>query len=53
MPAYAVACLHDAAMRPEIVAYLQKIGEPLASFGGRFIIHGGPVEQLEGRRRET
>jgi uncharacterized protein (DUF1330 family) len=33
---------------PEIVAYLQKIDETLAPFGGRFLIHGGPAEQLEG-----
>jgi uncharacterized protein (DUF1330 family) len=48
MSAYAVARLHDVAMGPEIVAYLQKIDETLAPFGGRFLIHGGPVEQLEG-----
>jgi len=48
MSAYAVARLHDVAMGPEIVTYLQKIDATLAPFGGRFLIHGGPVEQLEG-----
>ncbi|WP_414472463.1 DUF1330 domain-containing protein [Microvirga sp. M2] len=48
MPAYAVARLHDVAMGPEIVAYLQKIDATLAPFDGRFIIHGGPVDSLEG-----
>lgn len=40
MPAYAVARLHDVAMGPEIVAYLQKIDATLAPFDGRLIIHG-------------
>jgi len=48
MSAYAVARLHEVAMGPEIVTYLQKIDATLAPFGGRFLIHGGPVEQLEG-----
>ena len=46
--AYAVALLHDVEMGPEIVAYLEGIDETLAPFGGRFIIHGGPVTALEG-----
>lgn len=48
MTAYAVARLTDVAMGPEIVAYLEKIDETLTPFGGRFLIHGGPVERLEG-----
>ena len=48
MSAYAVARLYDVAMGTKIVAYLQKIDETLAPFGGRFLIHGGPVDQLEG-----
>ncbi len=48
MSAYAVARLHDVAMGPEIVEYLRTIDETLAPFQGRFIIHGGPVERLEG-----
>jgi uncharacterized protein (DUF1330 family) len=48
MTAYAVARLYDVTMGPEIVEYLRKIDATLAPFGGRFLIHGDPVEQLEG-----
>jgi uncharacterized protein (DUF1330 family) len=48
MPAYAVAHLQDVHVGPDIVAYIQRIDETLAPFGGRFLIHGGPVEVLEG-----
>jgi len=48
MSAYAVARLHDVAMGPETVTDLQKTDSALAPFGGRFLIHGGPVESLEG-----
>jgi uncharacterized protein (DUF1330 family) len=48
MPAYAVGHLHDVNVGPEIVEYLHRIDETLAPFGGRFIIHGGPVTILEG-----
>lgn len=48
MPAYAIGHLHDVTMGPEIVEYLQRIDETLVPFDGHFIIHGGPVERLEG-----
>jgi uncharacterized protein (DUF1330 family) len=48
MTAYAVGLLRDVAMGPDIVAYLQQIEATLAPFGGRFLIHGGPMEALEG-----
>lgn len=48
MPVYAVALLHDAVMGGEIVEYLRRIDGTLAPFGGRFLIHGGPAEVLEG-----
>jgi uncharacterized protein (DUF1330 family) len=35
-------------MNTEVVAYLEQIDASLASFGGRFVIHGGDVELLEG-----
>jgi uncharacterized protein (DUF1330 family) len=35
-------------MNAEVVAYLEQIDATLASFGGRFVIHGGDVELLEG-----
>ena len=48
MPAYAVAHLREVTMGPEIVAYLERIDATLAPFGGRFLIHGGSVDVLEG-----
>ena len=48
MPAYAVAHKHQVSMGPPIVAYQQRIAATLAPFGGRFIVHGGEVEVVEG-----
>ena len=48
MPAYAVGHLHDVNVGPDIVDYLQRIDATLAPFSGRFIIHGGPVDVMEG-----
>jgi len=48
MPAYAVAHMHQVTMGPAVVEYLQRIDATLAPFGGRFIVHGGEVEILEG-----
>ncbi|ABN78808.1 DUF1330 domain-containing protein [Cereibacter sphaeroides] len=35
-------------MGPDIVAYLQGIDATLGPYGGRFIIHGGQPQMLEG-----
>lgn len=48
MTSYAVAHLRAVTMGPEIAAYLQRIDATLAPFGGRFLIHGGEAEVLEG-----
>jgi uncharacterized protein (DUF1330 family) len=48
MSAYAVAHMRHVTMGPAIVEYLQRIDATLAPFGGRFIVHGGAVEVLEG-----
>ncbi len=48
MPAYAVAHMRQVSMGPAIVEYLQRIDATLAPFGGRFIVHGGEAEVLEG-----
>jgi uncharacterized protein (DUF1330 family) len=48
MSTYAVAHMHEVSMGPPIVEYLQRIDATLAPFGGRFIVHGGPPEVLEG-----
>jgi uncharacterized protein (DUF1330 family) len=48
MTAYGVAHLRKVAMGPAIVEYLRRIDETLQPFGGRFIVHGGRAEVLEG-----
>ena len=48
MTAYAVARLCDVTMGPEVGEYLEKIDSTLEPFGGHFLIHGDPVERLEG-----
>ena len=49
MIAYAIAHLRQVSVGPEIVEYLERINSTLEPFGGRFIIHGGPVDVLEGQ----
>ncbi len=48
VPAYAIAHLKSVRMGPEIVEYLQRIDATLQPFGGRFIVHGGNAQVLEG-----
>lgn len=48
VPAYAIAHLKSVQMGPEIVEYLQRIDATLAPFGGRFVVHGGNPQVLEG-----
>ncbi len=48
MPAYAVAHMRQVTMGPAIVEYLERIDATLAPFGGRFLVHGGKVEVVEG-----
>jgi len=48
MPAYSIAHMRRVTMGPPIVEYLQRIDATLAPFGGRFVVHGGAVEVLEG-----
>ncbi len=48
MATYAVARLWDAVMGPQIVQYLEGIDATLAPFQGRFLLHGGDIEKLEG-----
>jgi uncharacterized protein (DUF1330 family) len=48
MSAYAAAHMRHVTMGPAVVEYLQRIDATLAPFGGRFIVHGGEVEVLEG-----
>jgi uncharacterized protein (DUF1330 family) len=46
--AYAFAHLRSTRMGPPIVEYLERIDATLEPYGGRFIVHGGEVEVLEG-----
>jgi uncharacterized protein (DUF1330 family) len=48
MTAYAIGHLHDVTMGPPITEYLQRIDATLEAFGGRFVVHGGRPEVLEG-----
>jgi len=48
--AYAVAHLTDpqANLPDEVLAYMESVQATLDPFGGRFLVHGGPVEIREG-----
>ena len=48
MSGYAIGHLRNVTMGPEIVEYLRPIDATLEPFGGRFLIHGGKAEVLEG-----
>lgn len=49
MSTFAVANLRNVAVGPAIVAYLERIDETLEPFSGRFRVHGGAIELLEGQ----
>lgn len=48
MTCYAVGQLTSVEMGPEIEEYLQGIDSTLAPYDGRFLVHGGAPEILEG-----
>ncbi len=48
MTAYAVAVIRETRFNDEVVEYLQRIDETLAPFSGKYIVHGGPYQPLEG-----
>lgn len=46
---YAVAHLRQVEMgHADIATYLEKIDATLEPYGGRFLVHGGPADVLEG-----
>ncbi|TRC97912.1 DUF1330 domain-containing protein [Mesorhizobium sp. WSM4303] len=47
MTAYAVAHMRQVTMGPRIVEYLQRIDATLEPFGGRFLVHGGDLDEIE------
>jgi uncharacterized protein (DUF1330 family) len=48
MPSYAVAHMYKVTMGADIIEYLKRIDATLTPFGGRFVVHGDPVEVIEG-----
>lgn len=48
MTAYAVAVVRETRFGDEIREYLERIDATLAPFSGKFRIHGGPYQPLEG-----
>lgn len=51
MSAFAVGHLTRVEMGPDIVEYLERIDATLKPFGGKFRVHGDPIELLEGEFR--
>lgn len=48
MTAYAVAVVRETRFGDEIREYLQRIDETLAPYSGKYRVHGGPYQPLEG-----
>ncbi|MFC9894093.1 DUF1330 domain-containing protein [Nocardia sp. NPDC127579] len=48
MPAYGFAHLHTRRPHPEVLEYLERVQDTLDPFQGRFLVHGPPLEVLEG-----
>ena len=48
MTAYAVAVIRETRFGPAIKEYLQRIDATLAPYSGRYRVHGGPYQPLEG-----
>ncbi|MBM0276672.1 DUF1330 domain-containing protein [Micromonospora tarensis] len=48
MTGYALAHLRKAPVHADVLEYLERIDATLAPFAGRFIVHGGAIEVLEG-----
>jgi uncharacterized protein (DUF1330 family) len=48
MKAYVIAFVRACEFNAEIVEYLQRIDATIDPFGGRFVVHGGGAENIEG-----
>jgi uncharacterized protein (DUF1330 family) len=46
--AYAIAYLRTVDVGDAIIEYLERIDATLAPYGGRFLVHGGDMEVIEG-----
>ena len=48
MPAYAIAHLRTPQINDEVLDYIERIQATMDPHGGRFLVHGGEVEVVEG-----
>ena len=48
MPAYAVAHLRTPTINDDVLHYIDRIQDTLDPYGGRFLVHGGDVDVMEG-----
>ncbi|GGM55156.1 hypothetical protein GCM10011608_45010 [Micromonospora sonchi] len=48
MTAYALAHLRREPIHADVLEYMERVQVTLAPFGGRFIVHGGTIDVLEG-----
>ncbi|HEY8455820.1 MAG TPA: DUF1330 domain-containing protein [Actinopolymorphaceae bacterium] len=50
MTAYGIAHLRreDGPVHPDVIEYIERIQSTLDPYGGRFLVHGNPVQVLEG-----
>ncbi len=48
MTAYALAHLRTPTINEEVLVYMDRVQDTLDGYGGRFLVHGGDVEVMEG-----
>jgi uncharacterized protein (DUF1330 family) len=48
MTAYAIALIRETCFNEELIEYLRGIDETLSPYEGKYLVHGGPYEPLEG-----
>lgn len=48
MTAYAFAHLRNVPIHADVLEYMERIQDTLTPFGGRFIVHNGAIDVLEG-----
>ena len=47
MTAYAIAHLRTPTINDDVLEYLERIGDTMAPYGGRFLVHGAEVQVIE------
>lgn len=48
MTAYALAHLRTPTINPDVLEYIDRVQDTLDLHGGRFLVHGGEVDVMEG-----